>query len=84
MVTVTQSGFHFYVQNCVDSAIVHELFYNSCNSVIVVRTPCAVDRAFYQSKDELSVIYTVKLSELISVCSASSKNIFLRAMVPCT
>jgi hypothetical protein len=51
MVTVTQSGFHFYVQNCVDSAIVHELFYNSCNSVIVVRTPSTVEIAFYQSKD---------------------------------
>lgn len=56
MVTVTQSGFHFYVRNCVDSAIVHELFYNSCNSVIVVRAPSTVhvERAFYQSKDELS------------------------------
>jgi hypothetical protein len=52
MVTVTQGWFHFYVQNCVDSAIVHEFFYNSCNSVIVVRTPCAVERAFCENKDE--------------------------------
>jgi hypothetical protein len=85
MVTVTQSGSHFYVQNCVDSAIVHELFYNSCNSVIVVRTPSTVERDSFTCVSTCissPAIYTVKLSELISICSASSTNILFKGNGP--
>jgi hypothetical protein len=71
MVTVTEGWFHFYVQKCADSAIVHEFFNNSWNSVSVVRTPCTAQEAFARREMNNSpVIYKGKLIEVFTICSA--------------